>query len=270
MIVFLFLPSFVFWSSGIIKESVAMMSLLCLSGFILAILRNASVKMGEWGLAALSVFLSWQLKYYWAALFFICAGACLVVTKMVLAKWPHASRVALISCWAGVIIIASLGMSLLRPNFNLDRFLNVVVENHDAFVALSSPTDVIHYYDLKPTWGSVLLNSPAALVAGLFRPYFFEASTLFQAAASMENLFILLLTLISVYQLRRSKLSPYYIIGFSLLAYCLLLSIFLSLSTPNFGTLSRYRTGFLPFFVFLVFCQSKVLQKIGVKSAVQL
>jgi hypothetical protein len=45
--------------------------------------------------------------------------------------------------------------------------------------------------------------------------------------------------------------------------------VFLALSTPNFGTLSRYRAGFLPFFVFVIAYRNPIVEwvsdKIGMK-----
>jgi hypothetical protein len=40
------------------------------------------------------------------------------------------------------------------------------------------------------------------------------------------------------------------------ITYSVLLCIFLALSTPNFGTLIRYRVGFLPFLLVLICRQS--------------
>jgi hypothetical protein len=42
----------------------------------------------------------------------------------------------------------------------------------------------------------------------------------------------------------------------------MLLAIFLALSTPNFGTLSRYKIGFFPFLVFLTLYKNPLLGKI--------
>ncbi len=42
------------------------------------------------------------------------------------------------------------------------------------------------------------------------------------------------------------------------LVFICVLCIFLALSTPNLGTLSRYRVGFLPFFVLLTLADHPV------------
>jgi hypothetical protein len=49
---------------------------------------------------------------------------------------------------------------------------------------------------------------------------------------------------------------------FSVIVYVSLLCIFLSLSTPNFGTLSRYRVGFISFFFLLVAGRHPLLNKL--------
>jgi hypothetical protein len=45
-----------------------------------------------------------------------------------------------------------------------------------------------------------------------------------------------------------------------ILIYCFVLCILLAISTPNFGTLSRYRIGFLPFFVFVLTYRNQVIE----------
>jgi hypothetical protein len=42
----------------------------------------------------------------------------------------------------------------------------------------------------------------------------------------------------------------------ALMTYIFFLCIFIGLSTPNFGTLSRYRVGYEPYFVLLILAGS--------------
>ena len=96
------------------------------------------------------------------------------------------------------------------------------------------------------------LNSPWALFSGLFRPVIFEANSFFQFVIGVENLILLGLSIFNLKYLSRLWHSSERLLIFGVIMYIGLLVIFLTLSTPNFGTLSRYRVGFLPFMIFLL------------------
>ncbi len=249
---FLLLPSFLFWSSGIIKESLAAGSIMFLSGAFLFMIKKQKLHYWEWIVGLISAVILWNLKYYWAVLFIPAAITSLVVIRFISPWIPDRFRAAETLIWTLVFLSMILLASTIHPNFYLSRVLQVVVENHDAYVIVSGDKPFVEFNLLEPTWKSVLMNSPWALFSGLFRPFIFEASTLFQGIVGLENMLLLLLT---IYNLRYLSLfwnSDERHMIFGLMVYISLLAIFLTLSTPNFGTLSRYRVGFLPFYFFLL------------------
>lgn len=240
-----FIPSVVFWGSGVVKETLALAGIFYMTALFV---RWASGKKIAWwhGVVIIpALFFTWVFKYYWLAVFMAVliptVLLILVARKRKLSKWQWISR------WSYLFIALVAIGSLAHPNFYLNRILLVVVENHDKYVELSSPDNVIHYSNLEPSIASVLQNSPLALASGLWRPFVWEAGTNSAIIASIENMIILVITLSFLFSLRKTINIPFI---FPLLVYSTTLCIFLALSTPNFGTLSRYRIGFLPFFIF--------------------
>ena len=154
-----------------------------------------------------------------------------------------------------VLAIGFAAVTLLHPNFSPAKVLHVITFNNKVFMDVCSPEDVIHYYQLEPTWGSMLINSPWALLSGLYRPFVWEANTVFKFIAGLENFVLLIMTILSFRYLKTLFRSAEWLLIFAVLLYCSILSIFLSLSTPNFGTLTRYDAGYLPFFALIVFNQ---------------
>ena len=152
--------------------------------------------------------------------------------------------------WLIVFIFLCGGASLLHPNFYLHRFLEVLITNHDTFIRISEDHGLIHFHNLHASWASVIVNSPWALFSGLLRPFVWEASGMTALLASLENLVIaiLLISALSGFKMK----SPHRLLLLSTIMYIALLCIFLALSTPNLGTLSRYRVGFLPFLIFII------------------
>jgi hypothetical protein len=99
---------------------------------------------------------------------------------------------------------------------------------------------------------SVLYQAPKALISGLFRPFLWEAWNVFQVLVAVENLILAALFLTSIPRWKEIFTGGNSLLVLSVLVYVVLLCVFLALSTPNFGTLVRYRVGFLPFFVLLM------------------
>jgi hypothetical protein len=161
--------------------------------------------------------------------------------------------------------LIGVGASFLHPNFYLYRFLEVVMVNHDAFVPLSSNQNLIHFYELRPTVSSMAINAPWALMSGIFRPFIGEGQGTLGLIASLENFLILILAVSFVWINRKRIREPLTVLFLTAMSYCVVLCVFLALSTPNLGTLSRYRVGFLPFLIFILAYRNPLIDSIGKK-----
>lgn len=252
---FLFFPSIIFWSSGLIKETLALAGIYFIAGIFLKFIHQQKIMWFEWIIAIYGFYVAWNLKYYWTALF----GAVLftyVVVFFLSKKVSFFQKHRAISWF--VIFIFLCGMaSYLHPNFYLHRFLEVLITNHDDFIKISGEDGLIHFYNLHASWASVILNSPWALFSGLLRPFVWEASGMTALLASLENFVITILLILALVGSRRK--GPHKLLLFSIIMYIALLCIFLALSTPNLGTLSRYRVGFLPFLIFIISYRNPLL-----------
>jgi len=253
---FLFFPSVIFWSSGIVKETIALAGLYCLASVFIKIIKGDTRTWVEWALMLCSFYVAWSLKYYWTALFMAVFTTSLIMF-MVQKRLIGLQRYKLMG-WVVIFLALSAIASLLHPNFYLSRFLNVLITNHNDFVKISRPDALIHYYQLTASWLSIFINAPWALCSGLFRPFIIEANGLIPTLASLENLVLLVLTGACFFH-RKAQPSDR-LLFFSIVVYVVLLCVFLALSTPNLGTLSRYRVGFLPFFTFIISYRNPLLQ----------
>ncbi|MBY0434635.1 MAG: hypothetical protein K2U26_11045, partial [Cyclobacteriaceae bacterium] len=256
-IAFLFWPSVVLWSSGLIKESLGLAGLYFLSGVLVSQLTGTQLKFWQWSLIVLSAWVTWELKYYWLGIFAPVALATIIIIKLkpMIAKLARFELLA----WSGLLLILFIiGMSA-HPNFYPHRFAEVIVQNNKEFTSLSGNDKLIVYSNLQPTVASLFINVPSALVAGLFRPFVWETFNLLSVLASLENLAFAVLLLSSLVSLPLFFSSPHRLMALAIVFYSCSLAVFLALSTPNFGSLSRYKIGFLPFLVFLVLYKSPLL-----------
>lgn len=251
---FLFFPSVVFWSSGLVKETLALAGIYFITIVFIKLNKLDKIFWWEWILACFGFYAAWNLKYYWAALFMAVVATTLLVFFLQ-NRFKFLSKYRLIG-WSVIFIFLSGIVSFLHPNFYLSRFLDVLITNHNDFLKISRPEGLIHYHNLTASWWSVFVNSPWAIFSGLFRPFVWEASGLTSLVASLENLFLTFLIFACLF---RKWVKEDNLLLISALVYISLLCVFLALSTPNLGTLSRYRIGFLPFFIFIISYRNPLL-----------
>ena len=254
---FLFLPSAVFWSSGLLKESLAIASLLVLCSLALRVWCDDRLTWRHLVLAVLALWIVWNLKYFYAGIFLpvVCAA---LFCKRFISRRFSAGIEALI--WTGVFLLPLVVVSFLHPNFHFDRLLTVVVVNNSAYTQLSDPGDYVRFSNLTPTLSGVLLNTPQALFSGLFRPLPWEVNSAPQLLAGFENAILLFFFAGALLRIKAYATSPHRLLVLAVVVYIVLLCVFLTLSAPNFGTLSRYRVGYITFFTFLILCSNPVLE----------
>lgn len=252
-------PSFVFWSAGILKETIAMGLISVIVAWSLQFYyqrephRYQLWKYPGWIGAA---YLLWVIKYYYAAVLLP------IVIALILAKRIRRANGYLIPKALCIFVLLVLTATLLHPNLGLYRIMEVVVKNQEAFLRISDPANVIHFNNLEATWQSMLLNAPLAWFSSWFRPLAGETNTILQHIAGLENWVVLGISIVALVKLARFKKIPsdhlVWILGGFI--YALLLGILLAFSSPNFGTLIRYKVAYAPFLVY--FCLIPLLRKL--------
>ena len=262
LLAFVFFPSVALWSSGLIKESLAMGSLYFIVAIFLKIWLRVRTSIIQWVLLPVAFLLLWNLKYYYVAVLLPVLATALVFHWLIYPRIRFKNYGLECLVWLVVFLIPLFVASQVHPNFYPERFLDVIVSNYDAFREKSDPDDMIHYHGLEATATSVVYHAPKALLSGMFRPFLWEGQNVFQFLIALENAIVLLLFVTSLSKLRRVFHSPHHLLIFSSIVYIFLLCIFLALSTPNFGTLARYRVGFLPFLILLISAYNPFLYRL--------
>jgi len=262
LIGFLFFPSVVFWSSGLIKESAALGALFFLTTIVLDVWTDQRSARWKWIVAPLALWLVWNLKYYFLAVFAPVAFAALAF-RFLSAYVKPKSIVYKFVLWCVVFALPLMVISSIHPNFYPHRIMEVIVSSNNQFLSLSAPEDLIGYYSLDASVRSILTNSPWALFSGLFRPLPWEAHTAFQWVIAFENLVLIILFCTSLLNISKWLRSHQRLLIWSTVVYVSMLCVFLALSTPNFGTLSRYRISFLPFFFLLITIENPLLNRLS-------
>jgi hypothetical protein len=268
-IAIIYLPTFVFWSSGILKDPICTGAL----GWITYALYETFYKKKDLIKNVIIIFISGYLLYVikvyilisYVPFFFLF----LVLKNVNLIK----SRVMRIGFVLGLIVAAitmfTTVMSQLAGTLgayggedvtkNISIYQKAYAEQEDVGSSFSLGVE----YDGSVQ--SLLKIAPAAVVATLFRPFIWESKKISTLFSSIESMIILFFTLSVLYKagpinfVRSIAKDP-------TVLYCLLFSLlfalFVGATTANFGTLVRYKIPCMPFYVAAMFIIQDRINKI--------
>jgi hypothetical protein len=268
-IAILYLPTFVFWSSGILKDPICTGAL----GWITYALYETFYKKKDLIKNVIIIFISGYLLYVikvyilisYVPFFFLF----LVLKNVNLIK----SRVMRIGFVVGLIVAAITMFTTVMAQLagtlgayggedvtkNISIYQKAYAEQEDVGSSFSLGVE----YDGSVQ--SLLKIAPAAIVATLFRPFLWESKKISTLFSSIESMFILFFTLSVFYKagpvnfVRSIAKDP-------AVLYCLLFSLlfalFVGATTANFGTLVRYKIPCMPFYVAAMFIIQDRINKI--------
>ncbi|WP_276498174.1 hypothetical protein [Pontibacter litorisediminis] len=252
-VAFLFFPSVVFWSAGVMKEPVMFGSMCWLVGMALTVAHRYRLSAWSWLLLPLQLYLFIKIKLFYAALLLPLLLAYVLVQRLKVYFGPLALlRVQLL------LLLALAGMAVLvvvwqKSIFKPDFILWNLESNYTSLLHRSQHAPHIYLGDLEPTVPSMLLNYPEAALSSIYRPFIGESWKPLYLLAGLENLLLLLLTALAVASMFRKEASiKVKLLHVLLLVFILCMAGITGISTPNFGTLSRYRIVYLPFLVYLL------------------
>ncbi len=160
-----------------------------------------------------------------------------------------------------------IGLALLTTadNFlpNLQP-LKIITNRKTDFDNLKTANSQLDNFELKPTLSSFLRNSPTALNHGFLRPYIWETKNVFSFLLSLELLLFESLILIDVYfYFKNRNLQKQHFHRF--LFYMLLISGIMIVTTgfivPNYNSIARYRSLFLPYLITPILMKLYLIQK---------
>ncbi|UII33381.1 hypothetical protein LVD17_06045 [Fulvivirga ulvae] len=253
----LFVPSVVFWGSGILKDTITISAL----GWLLyAFDKLIILKRGKPLLliivSIIAIYLLFVVKKYILFTFVPSAMA-----------WLYVSRIKKLSNVFIKILIAPvlLALVILIAVFSINK-----IGEHDEKYAIDNlaKTAQITAYDiayqtgkdagstytlgeLDGTYISLFKLFPQAINVTLFRPYIWEVRNPFMLLASVESTIILFLTITVIFKrywigIINQKIDT--IVLFSII-FSVSFAFAVGVSTFNFGTLMRYKIPLMPFYL---------------------
>jgi len=254
----LFIPSVAFWCSGIIKDTVALSSILVLIMNLFKLIRRDYKSLFR---TVLVILISSYFLYSIRP--FLLLACYLPIFILVVFKLNNQKQFIIRSLTRlfGVGISVAALVLYFRSDSAFGEFsANSVFETAEIIQKdmMNNAGYTGKRYDLGITEFTplnLLAVIPAALNVSLFRPYIWEADNPFMLLNGIENFFILLLTL-SLFRRRKNPIPlstdlKNYIL-FSLI-FVFILGYFVGLTSGLFGTLVRFKAPIMPFFLLFVF-----------------
>ncbi|WP_422361302.1 hypothetical protein [Reichenbachiella sp.] len=248
VVAFFFLPSAAFWSSGIFKECFSTVAIFLSLASIIQMTHSSGRLKYKYATGALvSIGLLLAIKYYLAGLL-----VPLIVVYLLKLKLNEAEGKLIQGAVVVVVVAISLfALSFFSPNLNLSMLPEVVNREYLRKVVETDPEGYVLYPNLNASWYGLIISAPKAFFVGLFSPLSFSLDNPLKFMASIENLIMIFVSIIAIWKTfigGKFNLSNEV---FFLLSYVTIASILLALTTPNIGTLSRYRVAYVPIFFFV-------------------
>lgn len=257
LLAFVVWPSVVFWSSGITKEAMVLGSGAWLMAVFLELnyQKPTAISTPRWGhLVALAVLMlvHFKMRYFFAMpLLGALAGLSLVhlLQHMGLARRRQVQALVM----AGVLAVGAWVATEVSGAFRVNKFTNQVMRIYYHQLAASAGRPHFEYPRLQPTLESIVSHMPEAAANALTRPWLGESTNPVYVGAGLENALVLALLAVALLAGIRGKWGrlPFGLV-LVLIIHCAALAILLGLSTPNLGTLHRYRSGLLPYLLLLL------------------
>jgi hypothetical protein len=250
----LFVPSVVFWGSGILKDTVTLAFLGMATYCFHVLFIERRIKLGTIFLFILSLYVVFAIKKYILVSFMAAIMVWLFFTYYMRIKTIMLRIIILPFVFVGCIFMAYIAVDKVMhddPKYSLDKIAETArTTAYD--IRYWSGKDAGSGYtlgELDGTLPGMLKMAPEAINVSLFRPYIWEVRNPLMLLSALESLSLLLLTL-TVMFIVRGRIFKY--LQTPDVAFCLVFSIIFAfgvgISTYNFGTLARYKIPMLPFY----------------------
>ena len=260
-----FLPSVLFWGSGVLKEGLIF--------FTLGLLIYYSSKLFSQKAIAICIttalLLAFSKFYVWLA----------IAPSIVLLIWINktSSKNVFFKFIFLTFFIGSIGLnidsftSIQNPlvtltqkqiEFNLLATGQLTDSENKPIPAANS---LIEINTLEPTLYSFIKNSPPALINTFIRPYIWEIRSPLMLLAGLETIFILLFLFLILFFIKPLKEIKWEYVLFCL-SFVIIQFLIIGETTPILGAIARYKTIALPFLVIallFVLDKEKLLKKMS-------
>lgn len=256
-----FLPSVVFWGSGIMKDTVVIAAIGWTFYGVYSSVITTKFKIWKLVIVAISLYVVYTVKIY--VLFSFIPSVLLwiflehkkgISNKLI--RILAAPALIFLGLLIGFYIISNISEGDKR--YNIDEIGERTRINAEYLYYVGVKNEGSSYYlgELDGSIQSMIKLAPAAINVTLYRPYLWEVQNPLMLLSFIESFFFFIATISVLFKPGFSKSisliyrDPFLIFCFM---FSLILAIGVGLNSFNFGTLVRYKIPLLPFFIIGIF-----------------
>ncbi len=263
-----FIPSVIFWGSGILKDTITFGALAWMTSAAFqlieqkrSIVLNALILLTA-GYLIYVIKLYILLSFLPMTIFWIYWRQITAIRNTTL-KWIAAPIMLLL--FSGVGYFATSSVSAGSERYRLENIAQTAaVTAYDIRYGWGARAGGDGGYDLGEldgSWGSMIRLFPKAVVVSLYRPFLWEVRNPLMLLSAMEALLALIFTLRWIRNGGWRRISSYPFLVFCL-GFTLIFAFAVGVSTFNFGTLARYKIPMLPFLAMVVLEVCEPIRKV--------
>lgn len=253
----LYLPTFTFWSSGILKDSLAIAALGWFTYCSYRLFVEKKYILANTIAIIICIYVFSVVKVYILVAYLPAFAIFLLLKNAMMMQNVVAKFFLVVAFIIGSVLGFNAALSQMQEalvEFAGDDLTEGIMDRQDNFMRQSKNEG--SYFSLgvefEPTPMGLLKVAPAAIVATLFRPFLWESRNVSTLLSSFESMALVVLTLFVFFKVGIKKFFSY-IFNKPIVLYCLFFSlvfaIFVGATTLNFGTLVRYKIPCMPFYV---------------------
>ncbi len=263
-IAILFVPSVVFWGSGLLKDAYTLSAAAWVIYSVFKLIKKREKLFLHIIIIIICSYIIISIKPYiffslFCAILFVLVSLSFSKIKGVFLKFVIMPIVFILIIGGGIITFSILGDFAGDQYSSLDKMLEKAVINQQDLSREYYGENTFDIGGFEPTIAGIMSKFIPALNAGLFRPYIWECSNPIMAISGLENfvlmfftfyvLFLSFMSLIRVgYSYMMKTLFNHQLIIFSFI-FGFSFAFMVGLTTANFGALVRYKIPLVPFFL---------------------
>lgn len=273
-IAILFLPTFVFWSSGILKDPLCTGAL----GWITYALYEGIFKkkhlIKNTIIVVFAGYVLVLLKIYILVSYVPFLLLFLVLKNVNLVRNTFMKVALTLTLLGGILVGFTQIMKQLQESMKkyAGESITKTIQGYQKNYAAQENWAQSNFslgVEFDGSMFSLVKMAPAAVIATLYRPFIWESRKISTLLSSLEGLAIMLYTLRLLFTIGLVKL--FKAMRDPAILYCVLFSLlfalFVGATTPNFGTLCRYKIPCMPFYVIALILIMDKYGKLKIKSS---
>jgi len=257
----LFMPSPLFWGSGIAKDTFAYFSALWLVVNFYKIFIKREKLVINIIMSIINIYILIKIKPY----IVISILPILIIWVLYYPISKIKNQFLKFVTAPAILVVGMLlgGTALNMMSGSLGRY-----SSYDKIITKAQITQADHLreeaygsnnYNIGTYDGSLrrmIRVGPLAIITALYRPFIFEANNVLMLISGLENTFLLILTIMTIFKagivkaFNRAVSEPLLLVS---ILFTIIFSYGIGISAANFGALVRFKIPLIPFFTSAIF-----------------